>query len=184
MDKEDNSPQFVVTLSGVLHFFSETGTEGGDWAFQDSRHIQKNVPKGFCKKCGKFLQKQEGPIQVTRVYPVDEEMLHTGELLERQDCADDAHEEEIGDAWSYEGLHILKDRDFLRIFSPDNSFDVVWEGLISLTQYESFTEHASGLWIHADQNGVPRETWAEWFFKGYPAKLTLFFWRRRSLSTC
>jgi len=30
------------TLEGVLFFHSETGTEGGYWAFQDSRHIQEN----------------------------------------------------------------------------------------------------------------------------------------------
>lgn len=158
-------------LSGVLHFFFETGTEGGDWAFQESRYIQKNVPKGFCKKCYKVLQKQEGAIQMTHVYPVTEETIRTGKLPEIPECADDAHEEEVGDAWSYEGLHILKDGDFLQIFSPDDPSRVIWQGVISLIQYDSFTEHAFGCWIHADQQGTPRETWAEWSFKGYPAKL-------------
>lgn len=29
------------TLRGVCHLHSETGTEGGYWAFQDKRHIKK-----------------------------------------------------------------------------------------------------------------------------------------------
>lgn len=175
MSQENDSVQ-VNAMRGVLHFFSETGTEGGDWAFQDSRYIQKNVPKGFCKKCYKVLQKQSGAVQATHVYPVTEEMLGGGDLPEQQDCPDGAHEEEIGDAWSYEGLHILKDGDFLQIFSPDDLSCVVWQGVISLIHYGSFTEHALGCWIHADQRGTPRETWAEWFFKEYPAKLISVPW--------
>jgi hypothetical protein len=26
------------------------------------------------------------------------------------------------------------------------------------------------MWIHADQEGVPRDKWAEWFISGYPAE--------------
>lgn len=174
MSEESNSVQ-VSALSGVLHFFSETGTEGGDWAFQDSRYIQKDVHRGYCKKCGMILARQEGAIQAKRVTVITEEIrkefLRTGKLPEQADCPDSAHEEEVGDAWSYEGLHILKDRDSLQIFAPDDPSRVVWQGVISLIQYDSFVEQVFGYWIHADQRGVPRETWAEWFFKGYQAKL-------------
>lgn len=73
--------------------------------------------------------------------------------------------------WSYEGLHALCDGDRLTIYSPDNPQQVVWSGTISLRQHPQFTEHASGLWIHADQDGVARDTWAKYFFEEYPAKL-------------
>lgn len=32
------------TLEGILHFHSETGTEGGYWAFQDKHFITKTSP--------------------------------------------------------------------------------------------------------------------------------------------
>lgn len=174
MNQEDSSVQ-VNALSGVLHLFAETGTEGGSWAFQDERYIRKNVAMGFCKKCGKWLARQEGRLQVGRVTKITaeiwQEYLRTGKFPEEVDCPNDAHEEEISDSWSYEGLHSLRDGDFLQIFSPDDQSRVVWQGVISLIQYDSFTEHAFGHWIHSDQQGVPREMWAEWFLKGYPAKL-------------
>jgi len=110
-------------LTGLLDFFFETGTEGGFWAFQDSRYISPP----------------------------------TQEFPEGQ--------------WSYEGLHILKDGDFLTIYSKDNPTEIVWSGVISLRNYPLFTEAVFGLWIHADQEGVDRETWARWFFEGYAAKL-------------
>ena len=45
-------------LEGRLHLFSETGTEGGSWAFQDSCYIQENVPNGYCKNWTLFLNRQ------------------------------------------------------------------------------------------------------------------------------
>ncbi len=103
------------SLEGILHLHSETGTEGGYWAFQDSLFIS-------------------------------------------------------GEDWSYEGLHILKDGDQLTIYHPDNKNEV-WSGVIALKQHPLFTEDARGLWIHADQIGIDRDVWAEYFFKEYPAKL-------------
>jgi len=91
-------------IEGVLNLFSETGTEGGDWAFQDALYIKKDVPRGYCKKCGKWLKKQEGAIQVGRVTLITEEVAEeinrTGKIPERHDCADDVHEEDIGDSSS------------------------------------------------------------------------------------
>jgi hypothetical protein len=101
-----------IVLLGFLHFHSETGTEGGYWAFQSS------------------------------------------------------------DNWSYEGLHILKNGDQLKIFSNESPTEVVWKGEIQLKEHGPFTEHVDGLWIHSDQIGVARGTWSAWFFKGLPAELT------------
>jgi hypothetical protein len=110
-------------LRGLVYFYSETGTEGGSWAFQDSRFI--------------FPPTQEFP--------------------EGQ--------------WSYEGLHILEDGDYLTIYSKDNPAEIVWSGKISLRKHPSFAKSVFGLWIHADQKGVDRKTWARWFVEEYPAKL-------------
>lgn len=163
-------------LKGICHFFSETGSEGGVWAFQDVRYIKKNVGKGFCKKCGKWLRDQSGAIQVKRVYKIDEELLRilgTETLPERADCPNGAHEEEISDEYEWEGFHVLKNGDRLTIYAKDNPSEIVWSGTIRLRQYPRFTKHASGMWIHADQKGVDRETWARWFLEEYPAALVV-----------
>ena len=170
-------------IEGVLHLFSETGTEGGAWALQDVLYIEKDVPRGYCKKCGKWLKKQEGPIQVGRVTQITQEVMDalnlTGKLPEQSDCENDAHEEDIGDVWSYEGLHILEDGDYLTIFDKQNPQKIVWEGVIQLRQYDPFTEATScGMWIHADQEGVSRDVWEKFFLEGYPAKFT--HWRQSS----
>jgi len=73
--------------------------------------------------------------------------------------------------WSYEGLHVLHDGDALTVYDPDDPKSVVWDGVIKLKHYELFTQDAHGFWIHADQEGQDRETWAEMFLKGYPCKL-------------
>ncbi|MDP3990571.1 MAG: hypothetical protein Q8Q01_05200 [archaeon] len=108
------------SLEGKLHLHSETGTEGGYWAFQDSQYI-------FFK-----------------------------------------------DRWSYERLHILVDGDQLSIFNPDDKDKIIWSVVITLTQHPQFTEDVNGYWIHADQIGIDREVWAEYFLKKYSAKLIPF----------
>lgn len=161
-------------LEGILLLHSETGTEGGYWAFQDSHHIQKNTPKGYCKKCGIYMKEQSGLLKVERVIVLDEKVLRelgiTGEVKEKSSCANNEHEEEIGEFWGYEGLHILQNGDHLTIYHPESNQEV-WSGVINLKQYDLFTEHASGMWIHADQIGIEREVWAEYFFNEYPARL-------------
>ncbi len=171
-------------IEGVLNLFSETGTEGGDWAIQDARYIKKNVPRGYCKKCGKVFAKQEGPIQVVRTTLITEEVAEeinrTGKLPVQIDCANDAHDEDIGESWSYEGLHILENGDRLIIFDKQDPKKIVWEGVIQLNFYSVFTEATStGMWIHADQEGVERSVWEKFFLLHYPAKLILRPKRRR-----
>ncbi|MDP2598330.1 MAG: hypothetical protein Q8P49_00695 [Candidatus Liptonbacteria bacterium] len=109
----------MEALRGVLHFWFETGTEGGHWAFQDARFIS---PDGI--------------------------------------------------QWSHEGLRVLEDGDSLKIFSPGDPTKVVWSGTIELRAYPVFTEDVFGYWIHTDQAGIDRNTWADWFFNEYPAELT------------
>lgn len=71
--------------------------------------------------------------------------------------------------WSYEGLVPLSDGDRLTIFAPDGS--VYWQGEIKMKLLPLFTEHANGMWIHADQEGVTREFWALPFFEGYKGEV-------------
>lgn len=104
-------------MKGVLFFHSETGTEGGYWAFQDSDYISPD-----------------------------------------------------SGMWAYEGLHLLKNGDRLKIYSKHDTC-VIWEGAIALIEYPPFTQEANGFWIHADQLGEDREDWAGFFFNQYPAEL-------------
>lgn len=70
--------------------------------------------------------------------------------------------------WDYKGLHILESQDVLKIKDP-KTLNWIWEGEIDLKQFGVFQEHAKGAWIHAEQRGVDRETWADYFFNKYPA---------------
>jgi hypothetical protein len=42
-------------LLGVCYFYSETGTEGGYWAFQDSQFKEIGVLQPRCEKCNAVL---------------------------------------------------------------------------------------------------------------------------------
>lgn len=157
-----------VTLEGVCHFFSETGTEGGHWAFQDARYISPNTTRFWCKTCGVYWDRSTHP-DGPQTDDLPGLVNHAGTPF----CGPDAHAFELisPTSWSYEGLHVLEDGDHLTIFDKDDPSKVVWDGLIELEQHPLFTEHASGMWIHADQRGVDRDTWSLWFFKEHPAKL-------------
>ncbi|MEK6968972.1 MAG: hypothetical protein AABW48_00935 [Nanoarchaeota archaeon] len=154
-------------LEGVLHFYSETGTEGGHWAFQDSRFISPNTTRYTCKKCSLCWDKKQNP---SAPRAIKRSSPDPGGFPDY--CLSDAHQFELicKEDWSYEGLRILEDGDTLTIYNPSKK-KKLWSGVINLKQYDLFTEHASGLWIHADQIGIEREVWAEYFFKNSPARL-------------
>ncbi|MEA3379234.1 MAG: hypothetical protein U9Q69_06415 [Nanoarchaeota archaeon] len=78
----------------------------------------------------------------------------------------------LEEKWEYGGLHILQNGDKLTIYHPEDN-KKIWSGPINLREHDLFTEDAFGLWIHTDQIGIKRETWAEYFFEKYPAKLIL-----------
>jgi hypothetical protein len=75
-----------------------------------------------------------------------------------------------GEHAGYEGLLVLRNGDELTIYEPDGEA-VEWAGVIDLIQHPLFTEDANGMWIHADQRGVARSRWAEWFFDERPCAL-------------
>lgn len=147
-------------LEGVCHFHSETGTEGGYWAFQDKNFIKPNTTRFSCTKCNRYWDKKKNPNGPPR--------LENGKY-----CLSGEHDfKSISkENWSYEGLHILENGDKLTIFSLNSPKIILWSGTISLREYPLFTHHVFGLWVHSNQNGVEREKWAKWFFKGNPAQL-------------
>ena len=256
-------------VKGVLHFHSETGTEGGDWAFQDDRYIGLATPSHGAsshqtvydlnnpKRKGKVRGNVEvflngtwlpSPDPMTQDPDYDISSLFCGErrgdleadkrLMSKYGFtiryARERMDEQFGEGnwqledpstaitpdgkrwiyggtpttdpqrpygipykaltrgsvawddgvvdlrrlsdtllvprWSYEGLHILEEGDELTIYHPKSNQEV-WSGTIDLKHYNVFTEHASGWWIHADQKGIERDTWAEYFFKEFPARL-------------
>ena len=156
-------------LRGVLHLHSETGTEGGYWAFQDQRFITPNTTRFSCRKCGAYWDKKHlpsGPV-------VDDGKAGKTNSSGQPWCAPGTHDFALicPEDWSYEGLHILEDGDKLKIFDKADPSKVVWSGTIELRQHPLFTQDAFGLWIHADQKGIRRKKWATWFFQAYPAEL-------------
>ncbi len=153
-------------ISGVLAFHSETGTEGGYWAFQDQQFITENTTVFVCTKCGLYWDsgdesRKDLPWQT--IPPLEGHKF----------CAPGTHTFELSPPvlWSYEGLHILKDGDVLTIYDKEQTDKVVWQGIVQLINYPCQTEYVRGMWIHADQVGVDRETWATWFLREYPGKL-------------
>ena len=62
----------------------------------------------------------------------------------------------------YKGFHILQDGDELTIYDKDKPEEVVWKGTVSLTPSTGLKESVFGWWIHNDQIGTERETWAMW----------------------
>lgn len=74
----------------------------------------------------------------------------------------------------YEGLHILKDGDYLTVFG--DSGEIIWEGTIKLeykTGYRPYPlnpkygqQAVFGCWIHGNQEGMDLEEWASMFFAG------------------
>ena len=137
----------------MIFLWFETGLEGNYWAFQDNQFISKDALKLWCKKCGKYLDSQKSE-------------------KEPSECPDGQHEPEISDSWSYEGLHILKDGDYLRVFSKENPNEIIWEGEIQLRQRTSFDENVFGWRVHSKPTNVDPEKWARWFLNEHPAKFT------------
>jgi hypothetical protein len=106
----------METLEGVLHFFTETGTEGGDWAFQDSQFIYTNTTHYACTKCNQYWNKEKDS-----EIPVSKEKDRFQKF-----CSPEYHDFELcGEMnWRYEGLHILKNGDQLTIYNPEGNSEV------------------------------------------------------------
>ena len=180
----------MVKLEGLCFFHSETGTEGGYWAFQDNRFITKNTRHFNCIKCYKYWDKElypDGPpkeldqtksVYITKIIPFndltsDKVVLNLLDLATPPECPYDEHDfQPVSEHnWSYDGLHILEDGDWLIIYSKTEPKSILWSGIIKLKQHELFSKTVFNMWIHTDQEGVDRATWALWFMETNPATL-------------
>ena len=145
----------MIKLGRTL-FYTETGTEGGYWAFQDEAHIKPNTTRFSCTKCNMYWDK---------VRSVDEP------VFDGNYCRPGEHDFQLfsKEDWSYDGLHVLKDRDILNIL--DDEEHLLWSGTIKLKYFDAFTEDIDGWWIHSEQEGIDRVKWAKMFMKEHKAIL-------------
>lgn len=80
----------------------------------------------------------------------------------------------------YEGLHSLKNGDYLKVFKK-NTQEVLWEGLIQLeyerrlrpipTNPQYKAQEVCGMWVHGFQASLEPIVWAKMFFDGSKAQL-------------
>ena len=172
-------------LDGFCLLHPETETEGGHWAFQDSRFITKNTTHYGCTKCYKYWNKEEhpnGPPEelnsaepaiITRVIPINK----IGDLISNPtlpvDCPPNEHDFQLisPENWSYDGLHRLKDGDWLIVYSKTEPKNVLWSGIIKLIPSTPSTGTIFKMFTPPEQEGVERKTWARWFIKSHPATL-------------
>lgn len=131
-----------MELEGVLHFHSETGSEGGYWVFQDKRFIIPNTTRFSCVKCHKYWDKGKNPGGVHDCIPPQ--------------CLPDEHDFQpiCKEDWSYEGLQVLEDGDSLTIYSKEDPTKVVWSGTVHLLNYPIFTLSIFGMWVHSEPTHI------------------------------
>ena len=180
------NPRPGTILEGVCHYYMEIESGNSPWAFQDARFIQKNVPRGYCEKCGVYIRHRSEVLK-TRTELVREarrifwrnfwlnfkkigRMIWSAEKAADDDdkyvyniCPVDGHTENIGDAWGYAGNYLLKEGDQLTIYGNEQRTIIVFAGKIRLREHSKY----SGAW----QEGVAPEIWGDWFLNQYPATL-------------
>ncbi len=231
-----------MILEGKLIFYSETGTEGGYWAFQDNHYMSLSLPvfgvtndtrvwdaddrirSGLASNAELFLNEKWIPIpdpimsnpdfEISSLFrgeqrgdlSADERLMnqygfkikysgHAGSTprsepsrpygipqhgmtrvtVKWENGEVECHRKSdslLIEKWDCKGLHVLKNGDGLEIIHPFEK-SVVWKGIIELKPCNLFTEHAQGMWIHADQKGMSRDEWSDYFFKNFPAQLVV-----------
>ena len=175
-------------FEGFCHFILESGHEGSPWAVQDALYIQKNVPFGYCEKCGIYIRQRDGTLktkaelarEARRTFwqrfwanfkTIGRLVWSGGKAIGDEDaypydiCPMGEHKEHIGDAYSYAGLHLLKEGDQLTIYAKENKDEIVWYGKIKLREQDPYKRP----W----QEGVERDVWYKWFLGKYPATLII-----------
>lgn len=200
------------TMAGVLVFHSETGTEGGWYAFQNAKFMGLPAPNQWvCTHCGRVWDKDRDtePPKPSFTYwrDMEDQVSPSGtryvsgfagydephdDLPEGSPSGADAEWNRRRNAialvcyteghagfehmypngiWSYEGLHMLKNGDRLRVFAKGKS-RVLWEGPVALEGVQGFTHDVRGLWVNQRPTLLDEEQWSSWFLDGHPAELT------------
>jgi hypothetical protein len=171
------------TLRGILFFYSETGTEGGYWTFQDERFIKPNTTRMGCVVCGAYWDTEKSEAPPADTLSAEEREKRSSSEARRSItaasgrtlvyCEPGAHAFEpiSPETWSYEGMHELRDGDQLTIFDKNEPSTVIWSGTIALDRHKPFTKSIRNMWVHSEQKGVDPETWWQWFNDHHPAEL-------------
>lgn len=143
------------TMTGVLEFFSETGTEGGWYSFMD---LSPEFAHNYEQPCWDDPRVGDCPTRMTYKGGVSPNYVDKR--------VSDWH-------YRYEGLRSLKNGDHLKIWSKDKT-EVVWDGEIDLRSVNSWGADGGtlGLRVHQKANNVDEEQWLRWFVDSLPAELT------------
>lgn len=80
----------------------------------------------------------------------------------------------------YEGLHSLKNGDYLKVFKKDSG-EILWQGVVKLeyerrlipipTNPQYKAQEVCGMWVHGFQDSLEPIVWAKMFFDGSKAQL-------------
>ncbi len=153
-------------IKGVLCIFFETGYEGSPWAFNDPKFNYPNPGQYVCKKCCRAWNKEKDPKGV--------------EEIEGDYCKPKEHDFELTPEifWSYEGLHILRTGDYLKIFDKEKSDEILWEGKVEINgvlrkaQYTMEGERREIEVMTYEPEIVDIVNWMKWFDEQYLGELT------------
>jgi hypothetical protein len=162
-------------FNGQLDFFFEQGSEGGRWTINDYRSqrwspvddgLQRRMPvRSINGRRGTVLDflKHGSAVSIPSLADYVEFESVEG-TIERVPVA-----EVEQSRYDMSGMRELATGDWLEVYSPDGSLR--WQGYVRLRHFPVFTESARGMWIHAAQRNVERETWAAWFHSGLQARV-------------
>lgn len=170
-------------ITGKLNFHSETGTEGGYYAIQNSDHISHIVPEfgvfeGHTVYDPQDLMRSGKVIEALRDDGTPFTSAPLGEVA-LLDIQWNDNVEEIArpsntvriERWSYEGLEYLEDGDKLTIFAQGIGSVALWKGTVSLLPQDSYGEDSYapfGFACHhrpLNTEPVTEDEWSEWFFE-------------------
>lgn len=142
-----------MIVNGRLHFFSETGTEGGIWTIQDAAQIHGEVDA--CPWGGE-IELSDGRRACPGMRAYWDGDRQVPEPLEH---------------WTYDGVVPLQTGDTLTVRDPATD-TIVWNGEIEIRQLTPFTESEWGLWLRSRPVGVEDQaSWTEMFLRELPAML-------------
>ncbi len=175
--------------TGKLDFHSETGTEGGYFALQDSAHITYQQPNYGVFKGHSVYDPQDifRRGKVDSSYREDGTAFEVGrigdvsflDILWNDGVTDIARASNtvLEERWGYKGLVLIGNGDRLTVFEKGIGSLALWSGEVLLEEqdpYEagSFAPHGMAC-HHRPLNTAPADAdeWSSWFFESRWATL-------------
>lgn len=172
-----------MRIIGKLHLYSETGTEGGYYAMQNSEKIHYSKPEwGIFKgrtvydpddvfRSGKVISscKRDGStFNESRPGDVSYLDIEWCDLLQESGRRSDTV---FVETWDYEGRVVLKNKDRLTICQSGIGSLALWSGVVELEEQDPYAEASYapfGLAVHhrpLTLGGITEDEWTECFFK-------------------